>query len=126
MVIARKRAGGHRRQVSEIDPGTLRVQFSDDVIRSLNRIEAAVHDSKHFDSDLLVNLQDLTSGKPIPVSYALSEVALITRETMKHVHATGDTKAAEALDQLIAEFIGVDDKTKPVVIVQATRSNALA
>jgi hypothetical protein len=70
------------------------------VLRAFGRLEALVHDSPNFDSDLCTNLQELSAGKPFFVQTALSEMALITRETMNYVRETGDTRAKKALADL--------------------------
>jgi hypothetical protein len=109
-----KRHTGHTQRATEIDQSTITLKFSEDVLRAMRRLEAAVHGSKHFDSDLLQNLERLTSGEPIPVDHAVSEIALITKETMKHIHATGDKLAERAfqdfLDQIMTP-IGKEPKT---------------
>ena len=110
--IAKTHASRHRK----LDLDDVQIQLAPEVLRSLSRIEALVHDSSHFDKDLLVNLQGLTSGKPIPVQMALTEVGLITRETMKHVHATGDKRAAEALSDLHNQLMG-DPNPKPFAVL---------
>ncbi len=107
------------RNGTEIDADTARVQFSPVVRKSLARLEALVNDSPTFSPTLVENLHELASGAPYSVHTALTEMALIARETMKHVHATGDTRAKEALDDLIANVMGVerDGDTKPVTII---------
>lgn len=118
-MTGRAGASKHLRNVTEIDADTAKIQFSPVVVKSLARLEALVHDSPHYSPALLENLQEMASGKPYPVHTALTEMALITRETMKHVQATGDTGAKEALDDLIANVMGVgkDGDTKPVTVL---------
>lgn len=100
----REGQGGHAERhastTQRVNADDVKIKFAPDVVRSLARLEALLHDSPHYDSDLLENLRELASGKPQPVQIALTEMALITRETMKHVHATGDKRAEEALGDL--------------------------
>ena len=112
-------ASKHLRNGTEIDADTATIQFSPVVVRGFARLEAMIHDSPHFDSDLRENLRQLASGKPFPVHMALTEMALITRETMDHVHATGDTRAQQALDELITDVMGVgrDGDSMPVTLI---------
>jgi hypothetical protein len=111
------RLARHATRAQKIDADTARIQFSPEVVRSFARLEALVHDSTHYAPDLLVNLQELASGKHYPVHMALNEMALITRETMKHVHATGDTRAEQALDDLISSVMNIGSDPKPVTVL---------
>lgn len=70
------------RAATEINPDSARVQFGPEVVRSFARLEAMVHGSKHYDPDLLENLQELASGKNPTVHIALTEMGLIAGETM--------------------------------------------
>jgi hypothetical protein len=74
------------------------------VARNFARLEACVHDSPHFDSGLLVNLQLLALGKPACLDTVLPEMAQLARETMQHVQATGDARAADALLDLTSSM----------------------
>jgi hypothetical protein len=105
-----------------MDADSARVRFSPDTARSFARLEAALSDSKHFDAGLLVNLQELAEGKTLSVHRALSEVANITRETMRHITATGDAKAKAALDEVITNLMGLGLDSKPVTILPPPRS----
>jgi len=112
----------HTSGTQKIDAEGVRVQFAPGVVRGFARLEALVHDSPHFDSDLLLNLQDLAAGKPFFIQTALSEMALLTRETMKHVQATGDKRAEEALEELHERLMGDPDPKTVTVLVPKSRA----
>jgi hypothetical protein len=100
-----------------IDADLAQIQFSPEVVRSFARLAALVSDSKDFSQEIRENLEELASGKPYPVHTALTEMALITRETMDHIHATGDQSARKALDQLISNVMGVGFESRPVAVL---------
>jgi len=109
----------------KIDAKTAKIKFSQEVVKSLGRLEALVHGSAHYSPELLKNLQDWASGRPISgVSMALTEMALITRETMKHVNATGDTRAEETLGELISALMGLGLDPNPVSVLPSPRTRA--
>jgi hypothetical protein len=112
----------HTSGTQKIDAEGVKVQFTPGVVRGFARLEALVHDSLHFDSDLLLNLQDLAAGKPFFIQTALSEMALLTRETMKHVQATGDKRAEEALEELHERLMGDPDPKTVTLLVPKTRT----
>jgi hypothetical protein len=112
----------HASRKQRVNADDVEIKFSPEVVRSLTRLEALLHDSPHYSSDLLENLRDLASGKPQPVQIVLTEMALITRETMRHVQATGDKRAAEALRDF-HEALMADPASKTcTVIVAKSRS----
>jgi hypothetical protein len=113
------RRSSSRIRAPEVDIGSLRVQFSPEVVRGFARVEAAVHKSQHFSPEILENLQEYAQGQAVHMESALYGVALVVRETMKHIHETGNERAQEALDNLFAELIGVTDKGKPFTVVKA-------
>ena len=116
MTAAQKtHAERHAGDTQKFNHEDVKIKFSPDMVRCFARLEAAVHDSQHYDGDLLENLRDLTSGKPCSVQMALTEMSLITEETMKHVQATGDTRAKKALDDL--QTCLMEDKIKPFTVV---------
>jgi hypothetical protein len=112
----------HASGVQKIDADGVTVQFAPGVVASFARLEALVHDSSHYASDLRLNLQDLATGKPYPIQTALSEMALITLETMKHVRATGDTRAEKALEELHERLMGDPDPKTVTVLVPKMRA----
>lgn len=82
------------------------MRFSPEVTQQFARLEAMVHDSNQFAPEILSELQDRAAGKPISVKNTIMSVAVIVRETMKHVAATGNTRAKEQLGDLVSELIG--------------------
>jgi hypothetical protein len=124
-MTARLGASKHLSKGTEIDADNATIQFSPVVTRSFARLEAMVHDSPHFSSEIRENLQDLAAGKAFPVHTALTEMGLIAKETMKHVAATGDTRAEQALGDLISDVMGVgrDGDTKPVTLIAPKTRN---
>src|ERR1035438_8631522 len=114
------RAARRTRPDSQLDADTVMVQFSPEVISSLRRLEAMVHDSKHFSPDILANLQEgYTDGKPMLLHHALTLVASVTREAMEHVNATGDQRAKQAVHNISCLLLGLDDQ--PPFTVTRTR-----
>ncbi len=89
------------RQDAASDAQAIKLRFSPELLRSFARLEAAVHKSEHFDPEALTTLQDYEDAKPRTIESTLSWIAIITKETMKHVNATGDSKAEEALNDVI-------------------------
>jgi len=87
-------------------------------MRRFARLEAAVHDSKHFSPEILENLQDLSTPTPplLAVEGAISGIAEITKQTMEHANATGDNRAKEMLSDLLLELSGVGH-TRPYRVV---------
>ena len=106
----------HGARTQKLDADTVKIQCAPELVRSFARLEALVHDSPHYPRELLANLQDLASGKPLHVQTALTEMALITRETMKHMQATGDKRAEKALEELHESLMG-DPNPKPVTVL---------
>jgi hypothetical protein len=100
-----KRPTAHTRRATEIDQSTVTLTFSEDVLRAMRRLEATVHDSAHFSPEILENLQHYASGKPLRVDSALSGMVRITREAMKHIHATGDKLAEKAFDEFTIQIM---------------------
>ena len=88
------------------DGETLRVRFSPEVTRQFARLVAMVHNSDHFGPEILLELRDRVAGKPVSVRGTIASVAAIVQETMRHVAATGDTRAEEQLESLILELVG--------------------
>jgi hypothetical protein len=96
---------GHARKASEIDPRSVDVHFSPEVQRAFGDLAAAVHFSEHFDPDTLKTVQEWASGKSRSVHDIMTALPLVAEETFKHVHATGDAKAAEAWGQIGSELL---------------------
>jgi hypothetical protein len=99
------------------DADVVKVQFSPEVRKAFADLESAVSGSRHFDRDILMNLQDYAKGEPLSVHGAITGMAHVARETMKHVHETGDENAKRALDNLIVKLIGMNDKSKPISVI---------
>jgi hypothetical protein len=94
----------HKPKFREVNALDVSVKFSPEVARKFARLEAFVHDSPHFDSGLLINLQSLASGKSPCLDEIIPGMAQLASETMRHVQATGDTRAADALSDLISSM----------------------
>jgi hypothetical protein len=91
------------------------IKFSPAVVDRFRDLETAVREKGHFDSDVLKNLEHWASGKGGAVSLALGDMIMITQETMKHIQATGNQEAKQALSMLFGEMIGPHSATAPVV-----------
>jgi hypothetical protein len=113
------------RRNTEIDADLAKVQFSPEVVAGFARLEALVHDSPHFNPEIRENLRDLASGKTFDVHLALTEMALIAQNTMRHVTATGDTRAEQALDDPTSDMMGVGrgGDSKPIALFISQRRN---
>lgn len=108
------RAAKHVRTSTPLNVDNVSVQLSPQMLRCLSRIEAAVHDSDHFDPDIKKNLQDYASGRPFSsIRMAFSGIAIITQETMEHVYATGDRHAKDALEDFINQFYKEEEQGVP-------------
>lgn len=119
-----KRHTAHAQRATEIDQNTVTLEFSEDVLRAMRRLEAAVHGSSHFDGDIFENLQDYASGKPIRVDSALSAMVHFTREAMNHIHATGDKLAQKALDEFAIQIMAaLGDEPKTITLVRTPSRN---
>jgi hypothetical protein len=93
---------------SAMDSRSVRIRFSPEVKRLFARVEGAVHGSEHFSPEILENLQEYADEKPLLIQAALAHVATVTKETMRHINATGDEKAQLALWDL-ASALGEDN-----------------
>lgn len=109
--------GKHVRRSSEIDGESARVRFSPELLRTFTELEAAVRDSKHFDRDLLVNLQELAAGKNYTVRAALTNIGLIAQETTEYIQKTDDERAKLALLDVFDKLMGTRANSKPVTVV---------
>jgi hypothetical protein len=129
MMVEKQRAHSDKLKAREIDADGVMVRFSPSVLRSFARLEAMVHNSEHYDSDMLLNLQDLTSGKPISLDFALLEMVRLAEQAQNHIHATNDTRAESALDDLCNALAGDAPDKKPVTVLllkaRAARGNVL-
>jgi hypothetical protein len=111
--------GELRHRALRSDADVVKVQFSPEVRKAFAELESAVRGSRHFDGDIMLNLQDYAKGEPLSVHGAITGMAHVARETMKHVHETGDENARRALDNLIVKLIGMNDKSKPISLAQS-------
>lgn len=103
---------GRQVPAPEIDAERTMVHFAPKVVKSFAKLEAAVRPIECFDRDLLVNLHHHAIGKPMAIHTALTEIALLTRETM----GTGDPEAIGALNELIENLMGMQRDSKPITV----------
>jgi hypothetical protein len=96
---------GHRRKVTEMDPRGVDIHFPPEVQRAFADLAATVHSSEQFDSDVLKTVQEWASGKAPSVYDIMTAFPLVAEETFKHVHATGDQRAADAWGQIGSELL---------------------
>lgn len=120
--MSREATGKHSQQFRKVNTEVTKVQFSPEVVTSFRRLEALVHDSDHFAPEMLDSLQDFASGKPARLASAMATMANIGRETMRHVQATGDVRAEDALSNLASELY--DHSKNPVTVLALQRSSA--
>jgi hypothetical protein len=111
----------HARKMEKVNADDVQIKFAPEVVRSLARLEAFVHDSEHYDSGLLDTLREMAAGRPVYVQSALTEMALITSETMKHVQATGDKRAEDALFEFHSSLMADPASKTCSVLVSKSR-----
>jgi hypothetical protein len=95
----------HARKAAELDPRSVTVHLSPGVQKAFRDLAAAVHFSEHFDGDMRRTLQDLADGKPVSVDDLIGDLPLLAEESFKHIHATGDTRAAAAWHEIGSELL---------------------
>jgi hypothetical protein len=95
----------HTSKATELDPRGVTVHLSAGVQKAFGDLAAAVHFSEHFDGDMYKTLQDLAAGKPTSVDDLIGDLPLLAEETFKHVHATGDKRAAVAWHEIASELV---------------------
>ena len=120
--MSREDSGKHSQRFRKVNTEVTKVEFSPDVVTSFRRLEAFVHNSDHFAPEMIENLQDLASGKPAHLDTAMVTILYIGRETMKHVQATGDKRAEDALRDLASALN--DNSKDPVTVLALERSSA--
>lgn len=107
------------RRASEMESYDLVVKFPPKVLHHFNRLAVFVEGSEHFSPEILENLQDYAHGKPQDVQRAMSGIAHVVQEAMKHIHATGDKRAQQALDGLMYEIMEGDP---PIAVTHRPRT----
>jgi len=95
---------GHTRK-AQMDPRSVNIQFAPEVQRAFGDLAAAVHFSEHFDGEMLKTVQEWAAGKAASVHDVVTALPVIAQETFKHVHATGDQKAADAWATIGSELL---------------------
>jgi len=86
----------HRRKLEEVDGRSIKVRFSPSVKSALADLDAAVHFSEHFSSDISPILHQWATGKTPTVHEVLTALPLIAEETFQHIRKTGDERAEGA------------------------------
>ena len=104
----------HRQKTTELQPDDVVIRFSPEARESLLALEETVHLSSHFDTDIRRTLQSLANGNPISLSSLVGALPLIIKETMRHIHETGDEKAQSALLELNVDLCGRSATSKPI------------
>jgi hypothetical protein len=95
----------HSRKVTEIDPRSIVVHFSDAVRSAFGDLAAAIHFSEHFDGDIRNELQDWAKGKPRSIHSVLIAFPCIAEETSKHIRATDDKLAQKAWTEITRQML---------------------
>ena len=112
-------AAKHAAGLRKTDIDMTKIGFSKEVLRRLTRLDALIRDSEHISPETREELRELASGQPRDVQTALWDMAIIAQDTMKHVVATGDKRAEQALNDVIASVIGVTRHARPVTLLTA-------
>lgn len=108
--------GKHAKAITESAGTDVRVHYSPELRRQFARLEAAVHDSDDFPSEMVWIIQDKADGKPSSVQNEILGIAAIVKETMEYIHKTGDKKAEEALEGIIDGLLAVNPNSPPVIM----------
>jgi hypothetical protein len=82
----------------------MRMSFSGPVKAAFADLAAAVHFSKDFDPDIKNVLHEWAGEKTLKVHDIISALPAIAEETFKHIHATGDERAAEAWHEIRSQI----------------------
>lgn len=95
----------YTRKATEMDPKAIEVHLSLEVRRAFGDLAAAVHFSERFSGNMLRTLQDLAEGKALSVDDLVGSFPLLAEETFRHIHATGDERAAKAWHEIGSELL---------------------
>jgi|SRR5579862_6156294 len=106
------------RLVEEINPDSVQLQFSRHVTESFEKILDAVRASPHFSPEIKTNLEEASKPCLLTVQTAFEHIAMVCEETMKHVVATGDQRARDALDDLVCQLMIEEPHGRPFRLVK--------
>jgi hypothetical protein len=120
----RSRPLGQTGEISEIDASKVKIRFNSHVLAELKRLEKALEGKDEFDYDAFVLLQSLASGRPLPVSDAISRLTAVCRDVMAYYHKTGDLEARRALNDTCGQLIGDGRSDKPMNLQFAPKVQA--
>ena len=84
------------RKPQTLSPKSVKLHPSAEAQHAFGDLAAAVHFSDHFDGLILSVVDDLAGGKALSVEDFVTALPVIVEETFRHIHATGDDKAAKA------------------------------
>lgn len=115
---------GLRRTITKLQPDEVIVRFSPDVRQSLVALEETVHASSYFDPDIRESLQSMAKGDAITIRGLVAILPLIIKETMNHIHQTGDEKARSALLELNIDLSGRSLTSNPISLETLQRGRA--
>jgi hypothetical protein len=94
----------HSRKLEEVDARSIKVRFTPLVKSALADLDAAVHFSEHFSSDISPILHEWATGKAPTVHEMLTALPLIARETFEHIRKTGDQRADDAWHEFSSQL----------------------
>jgi hypothetical protein len=89
---------------NRVDAREFKVHLPEGLRRALGDLAAAIHFSEHFDDLMLENLEDWAAGRPLALHGFVASLPAIVEETMKHIAASGDSRAAKALASVQLEL----------------------
>jgi hypothetical protein len=116
-----KHSAKHGNNASEVEAGSVTIQFGPEIIRSLLLLEVAVREKKEFDGDVFALLQSLSSGKPLRMESALTSLLMVTRETAEYEAKTGDTEPGMALSMVMQEMGEFRNHAKGITLTVGPR-----
>jgi hypothetical protein len=95
----------HTRKATELDPRGVSIHLSEGVRNAFADLAAAVHFSEHFNGGWVETVKDLAAGKTLSADDFVGSFPMIAEQTFKHIHATGDERAAKAWREIGSELL---------------------
>ena len=106
----------HASKASRVDAENVRIQFDADVNRDLAKLAKLTRGKEKVDSDVHHLLQWLASGELLPVTEAISRLAMVTREAAEYAQAEGDREVQSTLTSLLGNLMGQQRDSQPVAV----------
>jgi len=111
----------HADRARPLQADSVKIGFGPEVRKDLTVLANALKDKDDFDPSVHQMVMSMSTGAPTDLTLAVTQLAMVVRDTAEYAARKRDPEVKEALDDVIGDLVPGNARSNPIQVTVETR-----